>query len=70
MLYGKQPPLESAEVLSGAEAATGIDIQAFRTIRRAKQERSRLSIEQLNTVFDECFAVISKLGDIVNALEV
>ena len=69
MLYGKELPLESADVLSGLQSATGIDIEPFGTVLRAKQERSRLSIQQLNTVFDGCYGVVSKLGDTINALE-
>lgn len=70
MLYGEQPPLESVDVLSGLQAAARIDIGPFETVRRVKQNRLRLSLDQIDTAFDECYSVIKCLGETIDALEV
>jgi len=68
-LHGKEPPLTNTEVLSVLEEVTGIGADPFKAIWKLKQERSKPPIQQLNTFFEDCYAVIEKLGNVINALE-
>jgi hypothetical protein len=70
MLYQIEPPLTNSEVLSVMEDTTGIAIDAFKAVWKLKQERSKPTLQQLNTFFEDCYAAIENLGNAINALEV
>ena len=69
-LYGNDPPVTNAEVLKALEDVTNVNAGAFKRVMREKQQRSRLSLEQLNTLFEDYDAAIKKLGDMIDEMEV
>ncbi len=70
VLLGKDAPLNSGDVLSTLQEVTDTDMAPFRAVLKEKQERAKLSMAQLNTLFEDCYAVIEKLGKIADEFEV
>lgn len=70
LLHGKEPPLENADVLSLVAETMGVNIEPFKSIWKLKRERSKPSLQQLNTLFEDCYGIVEKLGDVINALDV
>ena len=68
-VLGKQVPLQTDDVLSILEAASGIDVHIFRTIGKHKRQKATPTAEQLNAIFKECYSVIEKLGDMTDAID-
>ena len=69
-LYKGAPPLSIADVLQELEEVTRIDLSVFRRVHKEKKERKKLSVEELNTLFEEYYTAIEKIGDLVDELEV
>ena len=69
-LHGQEPPIENKRALSLLEEISGIDIHPFHEIWKLKQDRSKPILQQLNTLFEDCYEIIRKLGDIINALDI
>jgi len=66
-LLGKEPPVNNNEVLAALHEMTGIDTGAFQAVLRLKNERSRLSLTELNTLFRDYYNATEKLGDLTDA---
>jgi hypothetical protein len=69
-LLGQKVPRNNSEILSALEEAAGVSTQVFKWILICKSQQSRPSIDQLNTVFEDYYKAIEKLGEIADALEV
>ena len=70
ILLGKEPPILSYEVLNALQEASGVSMEVFRKILKVKREKSRLSIEELNHIFENCYGTIDRLGQIVDEIKV
>jgi len=69
LLFGKEPPKQNKEVLTTLQDVSGINTDVFKIILKAKKEKTKLSIETLNTIFEEYYQAIEKLGYITDAIE-
>jgi len=67
-LLGKEPPINSNDLLRVLHEVSGIDTHAFQSVLSAKKERIKLSIEQLNTLFEDYYHATEKLGEVIDAL--
>jgi len=70
VLLGKTAPQNNLAILETLAAATNLDTSVFQQVLKQKNAGLRLSIEQLNTIFEDYYTTIEKLGEMVNALEV
>ncbi len=69
VLLGKEPPVKQVEVITALAEASGISTDAFAKVLREKHEKIKLSIEELNTIFEDYYAAIEKLGKIVDDIK-
>ena len=68
LLLGKEPPLKNHEVLAILEEVSGVNTSVFKTVLKQKKQKIKLIMDQLNTIFEEYYAAIEKLGDITNEI--
>lgn len=66
-LMGEDPPLTNNEVLAGLYEISKVDMGAFQAVLKHKKERSSLSLQELNTLFTDCYNATEKLGDMIDA---
>jgi hypothetical protein len=69
VLLGKEPPIKQVEVITALAEASGISTDVFAKVLREKHEKIKLSIEELNTIFEDYYAAIEKLGKIVDDIK-
>ncbi len=69
-LLGKEPPLDMADVLTEMEAGTGRSMEVFRKVLRARQQKTKFSMDELNLLFETAYNAIEALGEITNDIEV
>ena len=69
-LLGKKVPRNNSEILSALEEASGVSTHVFKLVLNHKRQKAKPSIDQLNTVFEDYYKAIEKLGEITDALEV
>lgn len=70
MLYAKTPPALRAEVLGSMKAVTGIDTSVFESVIRLKAERPKLSLAELNRLFEDYYASVERLSKVVDEIKV
>jgi len=70
MLLGQVPPRNNADILSVLEEISGVRTEVFKKVLNQKKQKTRLSIEQLNLVFEDYYAAIEKLGDFTDAIAI
>lgn len=68
LLLGKEPPISNQEVLKAIEGISSVDTSVFRQVLELKRHPTKLSIEELNTIFESYYAAIKQLGDKINAI--
>lgn len=68
-LFGKEPPLEHAQVINTLSEATGVDTAIFSKVLKEKHDRTKLSMDELNTIFEDYYAAAEKLVRIVNDIK-
>jgi len=69
-LLGQTPPEGNKDVISSLGELSGINTDVFMDMLKEKKERIKLSIEQLNTLFKNYYAVIENLGNLVDEITV
>ena len=69
-LLGKKFPQNNSETLSTLEEASGVSTRVFKWVLDLKRRKAKPSIDQLNTVFEDYYGAIEKLGEITDGLEV
>jgi hypothetical protein len=67
-LLGEEPPINSNDVLAALQEATDVHTDAFETVLKAKKERKKLSMEKLNTLFEDYYATTERLGVIIDGI--
>lgn len=68
-LAGKEPPILQSEVIRTLSDAVKIDTGIFAKVLREKREKARLSIDELNTIFEDYYSVTEKLGKIIDDIK-
>lgn len=68
MLFGQEPPVMQYEVITALGRAAGVDTDIFAKILKEKHEKIKLTVDKLNTIFEEYYAATEKLGAIVDAI--
>ncbi len=69
VLFGKEPPLRPSEVLTALSEAVDINTDIFVKVLKAKQDKINLSIDELNTIFEDYYEATEKIGKIVDAIK-
>ena len=69
VLHQKETPIAGSDVLSTLEDVSSIAMDPFRAVLKAKKERAKLSMEQLNTLFEDCYSIIEKLGKVIDEIQ-
>ena len=67
-LLGEEPPIHNNDVLANLQEATDVNTDAFKTVLKAKIERKKLNMEQLNTLFKDYYATTERLGVIIDGI--
>jgi len=68
VLAGKEPPVLQSEVIKVLSDAVKIDTGIYAKVLKEKRDKIKLSIEELNTIFEEYYSATEKLGKIVDEI--
>lgn len=68
-LLDKQPPIRQDEVLKTLAEVSEINTGVFTKVLKEKREKIKLGIDDLNTIFEDYYAVTEKLGKIVDGIK-
>ena len=66
---GKEPPVTSRDAIAVLEEVSGVNTRVFGTILTQKKQKKKLMMDQLNTIFQDYYAAIEKLGDIADGIK-
>jgi uncharacterized protein (UPF0335 family) len=61
--------LRNHDVLTVLEDASGINTRVFRTVLTQKKQKTKLTIKQLNAIFEDYYTALEKLGDITDDIK-
>jgi hypothetical protein len=67
-LLGKEPPLINDDVLTTLTAASGVETTVFKTVLQYKKQPLKLTLEQINAIFQDYYAATEKLGNITDEI--
>jgi len=70
LLLGKEPPRNNADILSALEKVSGVRTEVFKIVLNQKKKKTKPSMQQLNMVFEDYYATIEKLGDLIDVLAI
>jgi hypothetical protein len=70
VLLGKEPPIRQGEVIAALSEVTNVNTDVFAKVLKGKREKFKLSIEELNTMFEDYYTATEKLGRIVDEIKV
>ncbi|MBC8412987.1 hypothetical protein H8E50_04885 [bacterium] len=68
MLLGEEPPVRQADVISTLGKKTNTDTGIFERLLREKHGKASLSIEELNSMFEDYYAATERLVGIVDGI--
>jgi hypothetical protein len=68
VLFGEEPPAMQHEVIAALERAAGINTDIFAKILKNKYEKTKPTVEELHTAFEEYYAATDKLSAIVDEI--
>jgi predicted nucleotidyltransferase len=69
LLLGKEPPVTSRDTIDVLEEVSGVNTRTFNTVLKLKKQKTKLMMGQLNTIFEEYYAAIERLGDITDGIK-
>lgn len=69
VLSGNEPPVKQSEVITAMGKALNINTGAFSEILKEKHDKVKLSMEKLNTIFEDYYSATEKLGKIVDEIQ-
>ena len=69
LLLGKEPPIKQSEVITTLSETSNIDTRIFSRLLKEKHGKAKLSIEELNTIFEDYYAATEKLGENIDAIK-
>ncbi|OQY12190.1 MAG: hypothetical protein B6I30_05325 [Desulfobacteraceae bacterium 4572_187] len=70
VLLGKAPSKENEKVLSTLQDAAGVNLDVFKTVLKSKKDKTKLSIEILNSIFKDYYKAIEQLGNITDEIKI
>lgn len=70
VVYGQQAPEDYNNVLTMLQEVSGVNTAVFRTVLNLKKDRKKFSIQELNTLFEDYYGTIEKLGNLIDAINV
>ncbi|UCH79892.1 MAG: hypothetical protein JSW20_09055 [Nitrospiraceae bacterium] len=68
-LLGKKPPSMQSDVITALSEAAQINTDVFSQVLKEKHEKIKLSIEELNTMFEDYYEATEKIGKIVDEIK-
>jgi hypothetical protein len=68
-LLGKKPPVTSRDAIDVLEEVTSVSTRVFNTVLKQKKQKTKLMMDQLNTIFQEYYTAIERLGDITDGIK-
>lgn len=68
-LLGKEPPVLQKDVISTLSQAANINTDIFDRVLKEKHKKIKLSIEDLNSIFENYYAATEQLGKIVDEIK-
>jgi hypothetical protein len=68
-LLGKEPPVKQSAVIRALSEGAEINTDVFAKVLKAKHEKMKLSIDELNTLFEDYYTATEKLGKIVDEIK-
>ncbi len=69
VLLGKEPPVRQGEVISALSGAANINTDIFAKVLKEKHAKVKLSIDELNTIFEDYYSATEKLREIVDEIK-
>lgn len=69
-LLGKEPPAIQSEVITALSEAANINTDVFTQVLKEKHDKIKLSIEELNTMFEDYYEATEKIGKIVDEIKI
>jgi len=70
VLFGKEPPVKQDDVITALSHAMAINTDVFSKVLKEKHDRIKLSVDELNTIFEEYYAATEKLGKMVDEITI
>ncbi len=67
-LFGKVPPARQSDVITALAAESDVNTDAFAKVLKEKHTKIKLSIDTLNTIFEDYYYATEKLGRIVDEI--
>ncbi|MBN2319399.1 MAG: hypothetical protein JXR49_10000 [Acidobacteria bacterium] len=68
MLFGEALPVIQNDVITTLGRVAGVNTDVFAKVLREKHEKVKLTIEELNTIFEEYYAATERLGAIIDEI--
>jgi len=69
VLSHKEPPVRHGEVIKTLAEAVHINTDVFAEVLKDKQEKVKLSIEKLNTIFEDYYSATEMLGNVIDEIQ-
>lgn len=69
VLLGKEPPVRQHEVISILYKSANLGTDVFDKVLRVKQEKTKLTLHEINTLFEDYYAATEKLGEIIDEIK-
>lgn len=69
VLLDREPPVKQKDVITALSEAAGVNTDVFARVLKEKHEKMKLSIEELNSIFEDYYAATEKLGNIVDEIK-
>jgi predicted nucleotidyltransferase len=69
LLLGKEPPVTSRDTIDVLEEISGVNTSGFNAVLKQKKQKTKLMMGQLNTIFQDYYAAIERLGDITDGIK-
>ena len=69
-LLGGEAPQKNDTVLKALENVSGVATDVFMLVSQLRRHKEKLSIDELNTIFEDYYDAVERLGDITDALDI
>jgi hypothetical protein len=69
VLFGNEPPVKQFDVITALGQALNVSTGVFSEILKEKHDKVKLSIEKLNTIFEDYYKATEKLGKIIDEIQ-
>jgi hypothetical protein len=68
VILDKAPPVRQSDVIKAMAEAAGINTDVFARVLRVKHDKIKLSLDELNTIFEDYYSATERLGKIVDEI--